>query len=426
MKKESKISVHVDWLILGLYASLVTFGWLNIHAVSYEKELDQSLFELSRSTSRQLVWIAATNVLFFIAFLFDGKTYQSLAYVFYALTMLLLLSTLIWGVGVGGHRAWLRWGGQPSELAKLGSILAVARYLDSPHVKLTKAKSLIVLSGIVLLPTIIILLQGDMGSSLVFFAFVVVFYREGLSPWPLLIAGAIIAVSIATLLIPRIYLIVGTLGSSLLMMGFMKKTLRRVMSVLLVTLSTLVLIEGLHLFVEKMLKPHQQNRIKALVDPNIDPLGIGWNVTQSKIAIGSGGLWGKGFLQGTQTKYGFVPEQRTDFIFCTVGEEHGFIGSLLVVSLFLGLISRILYLAERQRLRFARVYGYAAASILFAHFMINIGMTIGLMPVIGIPLPFISYGGSSLWSFSLMLFMLLKLDVERQNYPSWQKASTLD
>jgi rod shape determining protein RodA len=257
-------------------------------------------------------------------------------------------------------------------------------------------------------------------------AFFIVFYREGLSPLLLLAGMYMVTISVLTLLVPHIYLIIGTLSWALILIGLVRRTLKKIMLVVLVTLGTLVLIEGFNLFVEKMLKPHQQNRIKALFDPNVDPLGIGWNVTQSKIAIGSGGLWGKGFLAGSQTKYGFVPEQSTDFIFCTIGEEHGWIGALLVIGIFLGMISRILYIAERQRLRFARVYGYAVASILFFHFMINIGMTIGIMPVIGIPLPFISYGGSSLWSFSIMLFVLLKFDAERRNYHSWQQVTSLD
>lgn len=420
MKIESKIFAHIDWLLLVLYASLVIFGWFNIHAVSYEKELDQSLFDLSRNAGRQFVWIMATSVICFLAFFFDSKAYQSLAYVFYAFAMLLLLGTLVWGVRVGGHRAWFQWGGQPSELAKLACAMAIAKYLEETNTKLSSLKPQLVLVGITLLPVALILLQGDVGSSLVFVAFVIAFYREGLSPWLLLIGTSIVAICVLTLLVPRLYLIIGTLSLALIFIGLVRRTLKRVMLVVLMTLGTLALSEGFHLFVEKILKPHQQNRIKALVDPNVDPLGIGWNVTQSKIAIGSGGLWGKGFLQGTQTKYGFVPEQSTDFIFCTIGEEHGWMGALLVISIFLGLISRILYLAERQRLRFARVYGYAVASILFFHFMINIGMTIGMMPVIGIPLPFISYGGSSLWSFSLMLFILLKLDAERQNYVSWR------
>lgn len=419
MKTKSKIFTHIDWLPVVLYASLVIFGWFNIYAVSHEKELIQSLFDLSSSAGRQSIWIMATSVIFCFAFLFDSNTYQSLAYAFYAFIMLLMLGTLAWGVSVRGHKAWLQWGGQPAELAKLACALAIAKYLGKPNVRLTRFKPQLVLLCITLLPVAIILLQGDVGSSLVFAAFVIVFYREGLSTWPLLIGGAVVTISILTLLVPHIYLIIGTISLSLLVIGLVRSNLKKLIFVVLVTLGTLALIEGFHLFVEQILKPHQQNRLKALVDPNIDPLGIGWNVTQSKIAIGSGGLWGKGFLHGTQTKYGFVPEQSTDFIFCTIGEEHGWLGALFVISAFLGLISRVLFLAERQNSRFARVYGYAVASTLFFHFMINIGMTIGLMPVIGIPLPFISYGGSSLWSFSLMLFILLRLDAERKHYASY-------
>lgn len=409
-----------------LYASLVIFGWFNIHAVSYEQTLGQSLFDLSRSAGRQFVWITATVFIFFLAFFFNSKMYQSFAYVFYAFAMLLLAGTLVWGVSVGGHRAWFQWGGQPSELAKLACALAIAKYLDEAKAKLTRLKPQLVLLGITLLPMALILLQGDLGSSLVFLALVIVFYREGISPWLIFAGLLVVAISVLTLLLPRIYLIIGTLSLALVLIGLYRRTAKKVLLVVLMTLGTLALIEGFHFFVEKVLKPHQQNRLKALVDPNVDPLGIGWNVTQSKIAIGSGGLWGKGFLEGTQTKYGFVPEQSTDFIFCTVGEEHGWVGACLLILAFLGLISRILYLAERQKLRFARAYGYAVASILFFHFMVNIGMTIGLMPVIGIPLPFISYGGSSLWSFSLMLFILLKLDAERQNYLAWRQAPSLD
>ena len=401
-----------------LYVLLIACGWFNIYAVSYEPSLSQGLFDLSSNAGKQFLWITTTLLLFFISFFFEARFYESLVPVFYGFAILLLLGTLVWGVSVGGHRAWLPWGGQPSELAKLACALVIARYVDGPHIQLTRLKSQLILLGLILLPVVIILLQGDVGSSLVFGAFVFVFYREGLSPWLLLVGVFIIMIFILTLLVPRIYLIIGTIGLSLILIGSAIRTWKNVMLVVLMTLGTLVMIEGFRLFVERGLKPHQQSRIRALVDPNIDPLGIGWNVTQAKIAIGSGGLWGKGFLQGSQTKYGFVPEQSTDFIFCTIGEEHGWIGALLVISIFLGLISRILYIAERQRLRFARVYGYAVASILFFHFMINIGMTIGLMPVIGIPLPFISYGGSSLWSFSLMLFILLKFDAERKNYHS--------
>jgi len=426
LKTAGNIFSHIDWPLLVLYAMLVVFGWVNIHAVSYEPALDHSLFDLSSNAAKQLLWITTTLLLFFLSFFFEARVYQSLAYVFYAFVVLLLLGTLVWGVNIGGHRAWLPWGGQPSEFAKLACAMAIARYVDGANAQLTRLKPQLVLLGLILLPAIIISLQGDAGSSLVFGALFLVFYREGLSPWLLLVGLYIVAVSILTLLISRIYLIIGTISLALILIGSVRRTSKQIMLVVLMTLGTLGLIEGFHLFIEKVLKPHQQSRIRALVDPNIDPLGIGWNVTQSKIAIGSGGFWGKGFLQGSQTKYGFVPEQSTDFIFCTIGEEHGWIGALLVIGVFLGLISRILHIAERQRLRFARVYGYAIASVLFVHFMINIGMTIGLMPVIGIPLPFISYGGSSLWSFSLMLFVLLKFDAERKNYCSWRQAYSLD
>ncbi len=419
--KVNKILTRVDWLLLILYASLVVFGWFNIHAVSYEKECDPSIFDLSRSAGRQFVWIMVVSATFFIIFLFDSRTYQSLAYVFYTFAMLLLFSTLFWGVNVGGHKAWLQWGGQPSELAKLACSLAIAKCLDQAHTHPPRPGLQLILLGIVALPIAIIFLQGDVGSGLAFFAFFIVFYIERILSWLLLIGVAIAVVAFLTLLFSPIYLVVSTLSLSLLLIGLFRKNLKKIGLIALATLCTTTLIEGFHLFIEKVLKPYQQDRLKALIDPHVDPLGIGWNVTQSKIAIGSGGLWGKGFLQGTQTKYGFIPKQSTDFIFCTIGEEYGWIGAFLVVGVFLGLVSRIIFLAERQSLRFAKIYGYAVASILFFHFMINIGMTIGLMPVIGIPLPFISYGGSSLFSFSLMLFILLQLDSERQDYVPWQR-----
>jgi rod shape determining protein RodA len=425
LKTKRKIFAHVDWPLLVLYVTLVVFGWFNIYAVSYEPELNRNLFDLSGSAGKQFLWITTTIFLFFISLFFEARFYQSLAYVFYAFAMLLMLGTLVWGVSIGGHRAWFPWGGQPSELAKLACAMAIARYIDEANMQLTQLKPQLILWGLILLPVVMILLQGDVGSGLVFVAFAIVLYREGLSSWVLLVGVSTVTISVLTLLVPRIYLIIGTISLALILIGLVRKTLKKSVLVVLMTISTLVLIEGFHILIDKVLKPHQQNRIKALVDPNVDPLGIGWNVTQSKIAIGSGGLWGKGFLQGSQTKYGFVPEQRTDFIFCTIGEEHGWMGAVLVISIFLGLMSRILYIAERQRLRFARVFGYAVASVLFFHFMINVGMTIGLMPVIGIPLPFISYGGSSLWSFSLMLFVLLKFDAERENYCSWRQTTAL-
>jgi len=413
LKTETKIFAHVDWPLLVLYASLVIFGWFNIYAVSYESALNQSLFNLSSNAGRQFLWITTVIFLFCISFFFEARFYQSLAYVFYAFAMLLMLGTLFWGVNIGGHRAWFQWGGQPSELAKLACAMAIARYIDEAKMQLTRLKPQLILWGLVLLPVVMILLQGDVGSSLVFIAFVIVFYREGLSSWFILVGVSIVIISVLTLLVPRIYLIIGTISLALILIGLVRKNLKKSVLVVLMTIGTLVMIEGFHPFVDNVLKPHQQNRIKALVDPNVDPLGIGWNVTQSKIAIGSGGLWGKGFLQGSQTKYGFVPEQSTDFIFCTVGEEWGFVGSTIVLGLFVLLLLRLIFLAERQRSTFSRIYGYGLASIIFFHLAINIGMTIGLAPVVGIPLPFFSYGGSSLWSFTILTFIFIRLDAYR-------------
>lgn len=419
MKVESTIWANLDWLLLLLYLSLVVFGWFNLYAVDYETALNPGLFDLSSSASKQLLWIATAVIIFSISLFFDTQFYRSLAYAFYVVASLLLVGTLIWGVQVGGHSSWFRWGStqfQPTEFAKLACAMALAKHLDKNTTKLTQLKTQLALCCIILFPVGLILLQGDVGSSLVFSAFIIVFYREGLPAFIILIWLAIIIVSVLILLINRAYLIIGTLSLCLIILGIGKITFKKILVVTLITLATIGLIEGFHLVVDKSLRPYHQNRIKALIDPNADPLGIGWSVTQSKIAIGSGGLWGKGFLKGTQTKYGFVPEQRTDFIFCTIGEEYGWVGALVLISIFIGLLLRILYIAERQKLRFARVYGYGAAAILFSHFIINVGMTIGLMPVIGIPLPFISYGGSSLWTSSMMLFILLRLDAERKYY----------
>jgi rod shape determining protein RodA len=263
-------------------------------------------------------------------------------------------------------------------------------------------------------PMILILLQKDMGTALVFAVFVVVFFREGMSPFLILIGLASAIIFVLTLLVDNeyyLYLGVGALLVLAILMG--RKKFKRIALLVTGALAIVIVIESVDYIVTDVLKPHQQNRIKALINPDADPLGFGWNVTQSKIAIGSGGFLGKGFLEGTQTKYDFVPEQSTDFIFCTIGEEHGWIGSLFTIALFMVLLLRIVFLAERQKNKFARVYGYSVACILFFHFAVNIGMTVGLFPVIGIPLPFFSYGGSSLWGFTILLFIFLKLDAHR-------------
>jgi rod shape determining protein RodA len=270
-----------------------------------------------------------------------------------------------------------------------------------------------VLAALIGGPMLLIMI-GDKGISLVFTAFIIVLYREGLSPFIIILGITAVFLFILTLFVDETsHLIIGLVVLALIVIGLGPKTMKRISLIVAGFAVVIAVVSSVDYLISDVLQPHQQNRIKALIDPEADPLGFGWNVTQSKIAIGSGGFQGKGFLQGTQTKFNFVPEQSTDFIFCTIGEEHGWIGSLAVIGLFISLLFRIVFIAERQKSRFTRVYGYSVLSILFFHFVINIGMTIGLVPVIGIPLPFFSYGGSSLWSFTILLFILIKLDSHR-------------
>jgi rod shape determining protein RodA len=275
-------------------------------------------------------------------------------------------------------------------------------------------RSQVVLFGMIAVPMALILLQKDTGTTLVFTSFIFVFYREGMSPFLMIVGICAAVIFVLTLLIPnQIYLHIGIGVVLFFLILFGKKKFKRIAVLCIGTLIISGVIESVDYVITDVLKPHQQNRVKALINPDADPLGFGWNVTQSKIAIGSGGFFGKGFLQGTQTKFDFVPEQSTDFIFCTIGEEWGWLGSLVIIALFVALLLRVIFIAERQKNRFARAYGYSVASIFFFHFAVNIGMTIGLFPVIGIPLPFFSYGGSSLWAFTILLFILLKLDAHR-------------
>jgi len=421
---EKKKKLELDWVLLILYLVLVAFGWINLYAVTYEIDGPMnSLLTFSTSSGKQLIWILGAFMLFAISLLFDTQFYTSMAYVLYAISLLVLAGTLIWGVKVGGHSAWFQWHFiqiQPGEFVKLTCALALAKRLERITDKLTCLHTQIASFMIILLPFFLILLQGDVGSGIVFGTFIVVLYREGFPALFILIGMGILAIFILGLLVPSTYLVVATLSIGLVFVVIGKRTIQRMVAIGIVMVSAIILIEGFDWIIKNVLKPHQQNRLKVLVTPDADPLGIGWNVTQSKIAIGSGRIWGKGFLKGTQTKYGFVPEQRKDFIFCTIGEEYGWVGSCIFIAVFTALVLRIIYLAERQRLRFARAYGYGVSAVLFFHFFINVGMTIGLLPVIGIPLPFISYGGSSLWAFSAMLFILIKLDAERNNYISWK------
>jgi len=409
--------VRLDWTAIFLFMALVTLGWLNIFAAIYDETAKQSIWDLSLSSGRQLMFIAASLVIVAAINIIDMRFYETFAYLFFGLILVSLFLVPFIGKEVGGNKAWIgigSFGVQPSEFAKFITALAVAKYIGSVGFRMDNLRNQATLFAIIGIPIILIQLQKDTGTALVFTSFILVFYREGMSPFLLIVGICAAAIFILTLLVPnQLYLHGAILLILVVLIVLGKKKIRRIVILVIGTLIISGVIESVDYVVNNVLKPHQQNRVKVLVNPDIDPLGVGWNVTQSKIAIGSGGFIGKGFLKGTQTKFDFVPKQSTDFIFCTIGEEFGWLGSLVVISLFVALLLRVVFIAERQKNRFARTYGYSVACILFFHFAINIGMTVGLFPVIGIPLPFFSYGGSSLWGFTILLFILLKLDAHR-------------
>ena len=398
-----------------LYVVLVLMGWINIYAAVFD-ESHPDIFDLSTSYGKQMLWIITSGVLVLAVMFTDAKFFPAFSYLIYGITVALLLAVLLVGKEVAGSKSWIQIGSfglQPAEFAKIGAALALSRYLGDLHVKMQSMRTRIYSGILVFVPAILILLQNDTGSALVFIAFMLVLYREGLSGNILLVGILAALLFIVTLLFDKFY-IMGVLVSIAVMGWLMMRRVRRSFLLILVFLAgALAFVYSVDYAFENILEEHQKTRVNVLLGKETDLRGAGYNVNQSKIAIGSGGFAGKGFLEGTQTKFDFVPEQSTDFIFCTVGEEWGFLGTTLVIGLFLLLLIRILKLAERQRSSFSRIYGYSVAAILFFHIAINIGMTIGLAPVIGIPLPFFSYGGSSLWAFSILLFIFIRLDSNR-------------
>jgi rod shape determining protein RodA len=405
----------MDVLTIALYMFMVIAGWLNIYASIYTEEV--SIFNISNNSGKQLIFIGLALVTVIIISVIDDKLFESLAIPLWFFFILMLILVLFVAREVNGAKSWIEIGAfrfQPAEFSKFATALAVAAYASKPGFNPKQIKSILVVSLLVGLPALLIILQGDMGTALVFSIFILVLFREGASSLPLILGISATSIFLLALLVDNhLYLWIGIALLGTLVIVFNRKNKRRIATVIIVASVVIAMLETVGYAFENFLKPHQQNRIMVLLNPNADPLGAGWNVTQSKIAIGSGGFSGKGFLQGTQTTYEFVPEQSTDFIFCTIGEEHGWIGSFVLIVLFVLLLLRIVYIAERQKWSFVRVYGYSVAGILFFHFAVNIGMTIGLFPVIGIPLPFFSYGGSSLMSFTILLFILLRLDANR-------------
>ncbi|WP_276347251.1 rod shape-determining protein RodA [Daejeonella sp. JGW-45] len=415
MNNQRSLFFNVDWFIILTYLALCIIGWFNIHAAVYDPE-NPSIIDLDTNYGKQLIFIVSAVIIGFVILLLDGKFFNAFSPVFYGVTLLLLVVVLIIGRNVGGNQAWIPIGNfrlQPSEFAKFATCLLLARYLSSSTVKVQEIKTQLVAAMIILIPTALILLQPDAGSALTFSSLILVLYREGLSGYFLVIEGLAILLFILTVLYNKYYVLLGLMAVVGLLVYLFRKNRKMITVFAIGFFFSILFVFSVDFAYNSILKPHQKNRIDVILGKVNDPRGVGYNLNQSKIAIGSGGMWGKGYLQGTQTKYNFVPEQSTDFIFCTVGEEWGFAGCSVVIGLYLFLLLRIVVIAERQRSAFSRIYGYGVASILFFHFFINIGMTIGLIPVIGIPLPFLSYGGSSLWSFTILLFILLKLDSNR-------------
>lgn len=395
---------------------MVVWGWLNIYSASFDEH--QSIFDWHINSGKQLFFIGVSAILILAILIVDVRFYETFAYIIFGVVMFVLLLVPFIGKEVGGNRSWLgvgSFGIQPSEFAKFATALAVAKLIGGIGFRMDNLRNQAYAFGLIALPIALILLQKDYGTAMVFTAFVIVFYREGMPPFLILIGLGVAVLFILTLLVENNWYLYSAI---IVVWGFLMWTNRRkkMKRLVMVTCGALVLagtIYGVETIFTTLLEDHHQRRIMVLLDPDHDRMGAGYHVYQSKVAIGSGGFSGKGFLEGTMTKLKFVPEQFTDFIFCTIGEEHGWLGSVFMVGLFIALFLRVIFIAERQKSRFARVYGYSVACIFFFHFATNIAMTIGLFPVIGIPLPFFSYGGSSLLAFTVLLFILLKLDAHR-------------
>ncbi len=469
MIRKINIWTNIDWVTVLLYLVLVVIGLINIYS-AVSDESHQGIFDFSSRYGKQFTWIIAALIMAIAIMLVDGKFFSVFAYILYALSVLSLLAVLVFGMEINNSKSWFQIGAfslQPAEFAKVGVALALAQYLSTPNIKIHSLNVVFRFVLIIFLPASLILLQPDVGTALVFLVFLMVIFREGVSLVYIYLAifmallfllafylnntvmlvGLVGVVLITSLIVIKnlrtvaigfliiglfvlltwgvvfligniptwdIILIISIILSSpvILYLAFHRK-IKYVFGLLAFFIVVIVYTSSIDYIFNNVLKPHQQTRIHVMLGIKSDPLGYGYNINQSKIAIGSGGIFGKGFLQGTQTKFDFVPEQTTDFIFCTIGEEWGFVGSFIFIAIFSGLLIRLIHIAERQRSAFSRIYGYGVVMILFFHMTVNIGMTIGLVPVIGIPLPFISYGGSSLWAFTMLLFIFLRLDVGR-------------
>lgn len=469
MVQRNRTIANLDWISILLWLVMIVFGWMNIYSANI-MEADGGVFDLSQRFGKQMIWIAASLILAILLLALDAKFYLHFSYFLYVILLGVLLGVLVFGREINGAKSWFVIGGfqlQPSEFAKPITALALANLLSSHNYNLRKFWHLVKAGAIIVAPPILIMLQPDLGSVLVYSAFILVLFREGFSSNVMMMLGALALLFFTTLLLEKAEVLLILVGASLIIYMVVARSFKKGMgnalwvfgifallyglnyllqtefSLFMLGLATLlpvslvVVVRGFRLreylqmkvlvglivsilfiisvdfAMNNVLKPHQQHRIYVTLGLEDDPQGVGYNVNQSKIAIGSGGFSGKGYLNGTQTKLHFVPEQSTDFIFCTVGEEWGFLGTSFVILLYAAFFLRLIFLAERQRSAFSRIFGYGFISIMLIHFLVNIGMTIGLLPVIGIPLPFFSYGGSSLWAFTMFLFIFLRMDASR-------------
>lgn len=472
MNKSFNIWKGIDKTAIVLFLLLVLMGWINIYAAVYNEE-HSGILDFSQRYGKQFLWIIASIILAIFIILIDNRFYFFFSWFIYGTCMLLLILVVIFGKEINGARSWFEFGAislQPSELAKFGTALALASYLNTRHQDLTRLSMILPATAIIMLPAVLIMLQPDMGSAVVYVSLFMVLFREGMSPyifvsgllavvlffltlltsnlsltialiivalilvwfsthkWKLVFFGTVIFIIIAGILYLLDHYVINSIGNELILfislvlagaiyaIYFYNKRAVSVLVIYLFLIGSVMYVNSVDYGFNHLLKSHQKERVDILLGFKSDLHGTGYNVNQSIISVGSGGFAGKGFLQGTQTKFKFVPKQSSDFIFCTVGEEWGFIGSFVVIGIYLFLLLRLILLAERQRSDFARIYGYCVASILFIHVFLNIGMAIGLVPVIGIPLPFLSYGGSSLWGFTILLFIFLRLDASRTEY----------
>jgi len=417
--RNQSVTNNLDWISVVIYLILVILGWLNIYSSSLSSiEGETSIFDFSQIYGKQFLFILFSIPIIFIVLSVDAKFYEKYSSIIFAVSLLSLVGLFAFGKTIAGQRCWYGIGSftlQPSEFAKAATSLALAKYLSDVQVNLKDFNRQVQALLILALPVLLILPQPDPGSALIYSAFILVLYREGLPSWYLW-TGFIAIVLFVMALILKPLVIIGIALAIIVFIYYRSRIINRNW-----ILSTIIFV-GISGFVfsvdyvfENVFKQHHRDRFNILLGKEVDMKGVGYNTNQSEIAIGSGGWFGKGYLEGTQTKGGFVPEQHTDYIFTTVGEEWGFLGSLFVIALFVVLIIRVIYLAERQKTKFSRVYGYCVAGILFIHFFVNIAMVVGVFPTIGVPLPFFSYGGSGLWGFTILLFIFLKMDANKVN-----------